>query len=179
MVKFDDYLPGDKNTSHKLKEILRVNHAGEYGAKRIYEGQLKTLGDNPEIKHMYNQELEHLQFFEQELIKHNVRPSILSPLWHIGGYMLGRATSLLGEKAAMACTEAVEEVIDEHYSEQIEELKNYAPALSAKLEQFRQEELEHRDLARKEGATEAPCYSLLNAGIKTLSKIAIRIAKKY
>src|SRR3546814_4906889 len=115
------YLPGDIEPEAHLARMLRVDHAGEYGARRIYEGQLAVLGKSacaPTLKHMHAQELVHLRTFEDLLVRHRVRPTLLQPVWHVAGFALGAATALLGEKAAMACTVAVEEVIDEHYAGQ-------------------------------------------------------------
>jgi ubiquinone biosynthesis monooxygenase Coq7 len=156
-------LAGDPDPRALLERILRVDHAGEYGAKRIYEGQ---------------QELTHLDTFDRLLPQRRVRPTLLTPLWHVGGFALGAATALLGEKAAMACTEAVEEVIDAHYAKQVEKLGEAEPELRATIETFRAEEVEHRDTARAEGAAEAPAYPLLSRGIKAITRGAIWLSER-
>jgi ubiquinone biosynthesis monooxygenase Coq7 len=174
-------LAGDPDPRRLLERILRVDHAGEYGAKRIYEGQLsvlKTAPSTPTIRHMLQQELEHLDAFSRLLPQRRVRPTLLSPLWHVGGFAMGAATAMLGEKAAMACTEAVEEVIDAHYSRQIEALGEAEPELRATIEKFRAEEVEHRDTARAEGAAEAPAYPLLSRGIKAITRGAIWLSER-
>ena len=174
-------LAGDPDPRQLLERILRVDHAGKYGAKRIYEGQLSVLKkapSTPTIRHMLQQELEHLDAFSRLLPQRRVRPTLLSPLWHAGGFAMGAATALLGEKAAMACTEAVEEVIDAHYARQIEALGEAEPELRATIEKFRAEEVEHRDTARAEGAAEAPGYPLLSRGIKAITRGAIWLSER-
>lgn len=174
-------LAGDPDPRALLERILRVDHAGEYGAKRIYEGQLavlKTAPSTPTIRHMLEQEKEHLDAFDRLLPQRRVRPTLLTPLWHVGGFALGAATALLGEKAAMACTEAVEEVIDAHYAKQVEKLGDAEPELRATIEQFRADEVNHRDTARAEGAAEAPGYPLLSKGIKAITRGAIWLSER-
>ncbi|WP_417317497.1 demethoxyubiquinone hydroxylase family protein [Emcibacter sp.] len=175
-------LPGDPDKQQLLDRFLRVDHAGEYGAVRIYQGQLAVLGDrHPKsamIQHMKEQEDVHLDRFNKLLIERNVRPTALTPLWHIAGFALGAGTALLGEKAAMACTEAVEEVIDRHYAAQIEELGEDEKELAADLEKFRQEEAEHHDIAVEHGARETPGYTLLSNTIKLGCRTAIKIAER-
>ncbi len=170
-----------KKTKNKIEEIIRVNHAGEFGAKRIYQGQLSVLKDHTEIKHMLEQELNHLEYFEKEIIKRKVRPTILSPIWNIAGFALGAITARLGEKAAMACTVAVEEVIGEHYQEQLDQLKDSKSEkeLRNKIAKFRDEELEHRDKGIEFDALKAPAYPILTGLIKLASKTAIKLSKKY
>ena len=166
--------------SDKIAEMIRVNHAGEYAAKRIYEGQLAILKNTPDeavIEHMKSQELEHLEYFEQQMITRRVRPSLLSPFWHIAGYALGVGTAMLGPKAAYACTEAVEEVIEQHYLEQIEELAENEPELSAKISKFLADEVEHKNTAQNHHAKAAVGYPYLTSIIKFGCKCAIRIAK--
>ncbi|MFV9875320.1 MAG: demethoxyubiquinone hydroxylase family protein [Rickettsiales endosymbiont of Dermacentor nuttalli] len=172
-------LPGDKTQQELLHSIIRVNHAGEYGAKRIYEGQLAILKNHkcaPLIQHMKEQELEHLTFFEQELINKRIRPSILHPFWHAAGFALGAITALMGDKAAMACTSAVETVITNHYNTQINILQD--SELKQKITKFRDDELEHKDTALDQGATLAPLYRSLNFVIQQGCKIAIFLAKR-
>jgi 3-demethoxyubiquinol 3-hydroxylase len=180
-------LPGDKKTlkrSADVASMLRVNHAGEYGAKRIYEGQLAVLGDNPKMKkllqHMAEQERLHLDYFEQEIVKRGVRPTALHPLWHAAGYALGALTARLGPEAAMACTVAVEEVISGHYGEQLEALgqKPEEKALRERIKKFKAEEEEHHDIGLAHKAEEAPGYGLLSALIRGGSRLAIAVAKR-
>lgn len=174
-------LPGDPPPQEQLQRMIRVDHAGEYGARRIYAGQLAVLGRTPAgpaIRHMAEQEERHLAAFERLIPARRVRPTALLPFWHVAGYALGAATALIGEKAAMACTVAVEEVIDEHYRRQAEALGDHEPELKAQIEEFRAEELEHRDTALNAGATEAPAYPLLSAAIKAASRLAIRVAER-
>lgn len=172
-----------------LEELLRVNHSGEYGAKRIYEGQLaftdKKSEDYKIIQHMKQQEIEHLEYFEQQLQKKGVRPSLLLPLWHVGGFALGAVTAILGNKSAYACTEAVENVIDNHYKEQLETISTdeYKEVLELddlkeKISKFRDDEIEHKNEAVERLAQRAPFYPLINAAISNISKISIAIAKK-
>ena len=166
-----------------LEEIIRVNQAGEYGAKRIYQGQLATLR-NPsarqQVQHMLEQELEHLDYFDKQMIARHVRPTLLNPLWHIGGFALGAVTALMGKEAAMACTVAVESVIDGHYREQLETLASETSEtdLKSKIEQFRAEEMEHHATGLAEGAENAMAYPLLSAFIKGVTKTAIRLSTK-
>lgn len=174
-------LPGDPAPDEQLRRMIRVDHAGEYGARRIYEGQLAVLGHTavgPPLRHMAEQEQRHLAAFERLVVERRVRPTALLPLWHVAGYMLGAATALMGEKAAMACTVSVEEVIDEHYRRQAEALGDQEPALKEQIEEFRAEELEHRNLALDSGAVEAPGYPLLSAAIKAASRLAIKLSER-
>ncbi len=176
-----DRLPGDLTRDELIDRIIRVDHAGEFGAKRIYEGQLAVLRgkpDAPAIEHMYAQELEHLRAFEKLMVERRVRPSALHPLWNAAGYALGAATALLGPKAAMACTVAVEEVIDAHYRAQSEQLGEDEAPLKAKIEKFRGEELEHRAIGLERGAEQAPAYPLLTGAIKAGSRLAIWLAER-
>lgn len=163
-----------------LDQMLRVNHAGEYGANRIYEGQLKILGKSklaPELRHMLEQEQEHLQKFDELLVENKVRPSALMPLWHVGGLALGAGSALLGEKAAMACTVAVEEAIDEHYAEQEQELPN--GELKKTISKFRAEELEHRDKGLEHGAQDMQGYEVFYQAVRAGCKAAIFLAKRF
>jgi ubiquinone biosynthesis monooxygenase Coq7 len=173
--------PGDATPAQRLAEILRVDHAGEYGAVRIYEGQLTILGRSaaaPAIRRMMEQERAHLRAFETMLPAGRVRPTLLTPLWHVAGFALGAGTALMGEKAAMACTAAVEEVIDAHYAAQVEELAGSDPELAQQLEGFRREEVEHRDEALAAGARETPGYEPLAAAIKAGSRLAIWLSTR-
>jgi ubiquinone biosynthesis monooxygenase Coq7 len=174
-------LPGDPRREELVQRMLRVDHAGEYGAVRIYEGQLAVLGRTPAgavIRRMAEQEHQHLRTFDRLLPERRVRPTVLSPLWHAAGFALGAATALLGEKAAMACTVAVEEVIDEHYAAQAAALGGDEPEIKAVIEEFRQDELAHRDEGLAHGAAEAPGYELLSAGIKAASRLAIWLSTR-
>ncbi len=174
-------LPGDPGPEEMLARMIRVDHAGEYGAARIYAGQLAVLGRSPAapvIRRMAAQEERHLAAFDRLVIERHVRPTALAPLWHVAGWALGAATALMGESAAMACTAAVEEVIDAHYLHQIETLGTSEPDLSAALVEFRDNEIEHRDTARAHGADEAPAQPLLAAAIKAGSRLAIWLSTR-
>src|SRR5687767_6882298 len=152
-------LPGDPSREELVRRMMRVNHAGEYGAKRIYDGQLAVLKRSPVapvIRRMAEQERRHLEAFEKLLPERRVRPTALHPLWHAAGYALGAATALLGERAAMACTVAVEDVIDEHYRRQSAMLGSSEPELKATIEEYREDEREHRALALAAHARDAP-----------------------
>ncbi len=176
------YLPGDLDREARLARMLRVDHAGEYGARRIYEGQLAVLGRSaagPTIRHMHEQELKHLETFERLIVEKRVRPTALQPLWHVAGFALGATTALLGEKAAMACTVAVEEVIDEHYARQAEQLEDDQADLKATIETFRAEELEHRDIGLEHGAEETAGYEALSGAIKAGSRLAIWLSERF
>ena len=174
-------LPGELSREDTLARMIRVDHAGEYGAKRIYEGQLAVLGNSKAgevIREMADQEAKHLQEFERLLVERRVRPSLLHPLWHVAGFALGAGTALMGRRAAMACTVAVEEVIDEHYASQRDALDDDEAKLRDTIEQFREEELEHRDAGLEHEAERAPAYRLLTAAIKTGSRAAIWLAQR-
>ena len=161
--------------------MIRVDHAGEYGAVRIYEGQLAVLskrGSAETIRHMAAQEQRHLKTFDRLVNERKVRPTALEPLWRVAGYALGVGTALMGEKAAMACTAAVEEAIDAHYAEQIAQLGDRDPELKSTVEDFRAEEAQHRQLALDHGAEQAPGYKLLSEAIKTGCRIAIKLSEK-
>ena len=177
--------PGRGAPSARLAEILRVDHAGELAAVQIYRGQMAGLGATPgqnriagQMAEMEAQEAVHLARFDSLLTEHRVRPTLMVPLWRLAGFALGAGTALLGEKAAHACTEAVESVIEAHYAAQIEELTDREPALAAELSTFRDEELAHRDLAVDEGAQSAPGYALLSAVIRSGCRAAIKISEK-
>ncbi len=175
-------LPGDLPKEEELARMIRVDQAGEYGARRIYEGQLAVMGRNhpnsATVKHMHEQELRHLETFDRLVCERRVRPTALQPIWHVAGFALGAATALMGDKAAMACTVAVEEVIDEHYAEQSARLEDDESDLRDTIEEFRAEELEHRDTALEHGAAQAPGYEVLSAAIKTGSRIAIWLSQR-
>lgn len=172
-------LPGDLKPEENVKRMIRVDHAGEYGALRIYAGQLAVMKPSPErdtIKYMLEQERRHFNTFEDIMRSRKVRPTALMPLWHVAGFALGAATALMGKKAAFACTAAVEEVIDSHYAAQKERLDGKETGLAQTIETFRQEELEHHDIAIENGAEQAPLYSVLARGIKAASKLAIYLS---
>ncbi|MCA3274375.1 MAG: demethoxyubiquinone hydroxylase family protein [Roseomonas sp.] len=174
-------LPGDPTAREVLERTIRVDHAGEYGAKRIYEGQLAVLGRTkygPLIEHMKAQEQVHLDTFSRLIGERRVRPTAMLPFWHVAGFALGAATALLGHRGAMACTVAVEEAIDEHYRAQEDILGDDEAELRAEIARFRAEELEHRDTGLEHEAEQAPAYRLLSAAIKTGCKIAIKISER-
>ncbi len=176
-------MPGDPSKAEMLESMIRVDHAGEYGAVRIYEGQLAVLGQassRPDIEHMAEQERVHLEKFNSLIRERKVRPTALMPLWHMAGFALGAGTALMGEKAAHACTVAVEEVIDAHYAEQVEALdaEGDEGELRDTFEKFRLEELEHRETALGHGAEMAPGYEALKVAVKTGSKLAIWLSKR-
>ena len=166
--------------SEATQRYIRVDHAGEYGAERIYTGQLAVLGRGPKgdlLRHMLAQETVHKETFERLIAERGVRPTAMLPFWHVAGFALGALTAALGEKAAMACTVAVEETIDAHYAAQRDALGADETALKATIETFRQEELEHRDIGFEHGAEQAPAYKLLTGLIKLGCKAAIRISE--
>lgn len=174
-------LPGDK-TAESIAAMIRVDHAGEYGAKRIYEGQMKALGHDPKtrklLEHMTEQELQHLAFFEKELIARRVRPTLLHPVWHVAGFALGYLTGKIGREAAMACTVAVESVISDHYQSQLDALPPSETKLRKAIAKFKAEEEEHLDIGLENDAENAPAYPILSALIKLGSKTAIEVAKR-
>ncbi len=175
------YLPGDPTPEEAVHRMIRVDHAGECGAARIYEGQLAVLDKTPAgtvIRHMAAQERRHRETFAKMVVERRVRPTLLAPLWDAAGFALGAATALMGERAAMACTVAVEEVIDDHYRQQTEALGDTEPALKAVIEEFRGEEIEHRDTGLAHGAEAAPGYEVLTAAIKAGSRLAIWLATR-
>ena len=172
-------------TKNKVEEFIRVDHAGERGAVKIYEGQLLALntlvkddGLKEIIEEMKVHEKEHCEFFEKEIKKRNIRPTKFLPLWDLLGVGLGFGSTLLGKKAAMLCTASVEEVIDKHYLNQINQLDADEKQLKEKIIKFREDELHHKDIAYEKGATKKGFYSILDKIIKTGSKIAINISEK-
>jgi 3-demethoxyubiquinol 3-hydroxylase len=174
-------LPGEAMPAAAVARMLRVDHAGEYGATRIYQGQIDVLGRGRaggEIRRMAEAESRHLAVFEALLNERRVRPTLLHPVWSVAGYALGAATALLGERAAMACTVAVEEVIDEHYRDQAERLADEDPGLRETILAFRDDELSHRDTALAHGAEDTPGYDLLSAAIKAGSRLAIWLSTR-
>ena len=175
-----------KKTDKKLlEEFIRVDHAGERGAIKIYEGQLLALNtiykDNQlkeTIEEMREHEREHCDYFENEIKKREIKPTKFLPLWDLLGVGLGFGTTLLGKKAAMLCTASVEEVIDKHYQDQINQIKDDEKELRDKIIKFREDELHHKDIAYEKGASKKGFYSILDKVIKTGSKIAINISEK-
>src|SRR5580692_10251794 len=161
--------------------MIRVDHAGEYGAVRIYEGQLAVLGKHASgdvIRHMAEQEQRHLKTFDKLVNERRVRPTALGPVWQVAGFALGAATALMGEKAAFACTAAVEEAIDEHYAAQIEALQDKDEGLKSMVTEFRADEAQHRNTALEHGAEQAPGYKLLSETIKAGCRIAIKLSER-
>jgi len=174
-----------KTNKKKIEEFIRVDHAGERGAIKIYEGQLlalNTVVKNYELKkkieEMQLHEREHCDYFEKEIKRRNIKPTKFLPLWDLLGVGLGFGSTLIGKKAAMLCTASVEEVIDKHYQNQINQLENDEKELKSKIVKFRNDEIHHKDIAYKEGATKDGLYSIMDKIIKTGSKIAIRISEK-
>ena len=174
-----------KKSKIRTEEFIRVDHAGERGAVKIYEGQLLALNTfikdddlKKTIEEMKVHEKEHCEFFEKEIKKRNIKPTKFLPLWDLLGVGLGFGSTLLGKKAAMLCTASVEEVIDEHYQNQINQLGSDEKDLKKKIIKFREDELHHKDIAYEEGATKSGLYSIMDKIIKTGSKIAINISEK-
>ncbi|MCC6471902.1 MAG: demethoxyubiquinone hydroxylase family protein [Alphaproteobacteria bacterium] len=174
-------MPGDLSRDGLIDRIIRVDQAGEYGAVRIYAGQLAVLPEGPAkdaIRAMAKQEADHLKAFDKLMVERRARPTALQPLWHVAGFALGAATALLGPRAAMACTVAVEEAIDEHYAAQAAQLGDDEKALRGTIEEFRADEMEHRATALEHEAERAPAYPLLSAAIKTGSRLAIWLSER-
>ena len=175
--------PAAPGSPTDIEAMIRVDHAGEYGAVRIYEGQLAVLKRRKSasvetIQHMADQEQRHLKTFDKLVNERRVRPTALEPVWRVAGFALGAVTAAMGEKAAFACTAAVEEVIDEHYASQVAALKDKDPALKATVEDFRADEAAHREEALKQGAEQAPGYKLLSETIKAGCRIAIKLSER-
>ena len=174
-----------KTDKKKLEEFIRVDHAGERGAIKIYEGQLLALntfvkdeGLKRTIEEMKEHEVEHAAYFENEIKKRKIKPTSFLPVWDLLGVALGFSSTLMGKKAAMLCTASVEEVIDKHYQDQINQLEDDESKLKEKIKKFRDDELHHKDIAYKQGATKVGLYSVFDKIIKTSSKIAINISEK-
>ena len=174
-----------KTNKKKLEEFIRVDHAGERGAIKIYEGQLlalNTLVNNDDLKktvyEMKKHEDEHSNFFENEIVKRNIKPTKLLPLWDLLGLGLGFGSTILGKRAAMLCTASVEEVIDEHYKNQIDQIEVDEKDLKEKIIKFRQDEFDHIAIDYAKGATKKGLYSIMDKVIKTGSKVAIKISEK-
>lgn len=172
--------PGGKRAD--TRSMIRVDQAGEYGATRIYAGQLAVLRPSSSaaklVARMAMQEKRHLECFDRLVAERRVRPTILQPLWRAAGFALGAGTALISEEAAMACTDAIETEIDRHYQRQIEEIGDCDPELSAAVAEFRADELEHLETARKAGAERAPAYPLLTGAIRAACRVAIALSKR-
>ena len=175
----------EKTNKKILEEIIRVDHAGERGAIKIYEGQLlalKTIKQDNDLKdkieEMKEQEKKHLEYFEKEIQKRKIKPTSLLPLWDLMGVTLGFGTALLGKKAAMLCTASVEEVIEDHYQNQLQKLGNDEKDLKAKIKKFKEDEIEHKNMAYKTGVTNKGFYYIMDKVIRTGSRIAITISEK-
>jgi len=168
--------------SERVKRMVRVDQAGEYGAVRIYAGQLAVMGDRgpfgAKIREMEAQEIDHRAWFDKLVIDRGSRPTVLQPIWHVAGFALGAATALIGPKAAMACTAAIETEIDLHYTQQLEELGEEDPELAEKITKARDDEREHRDTAFANGAEQAVAYPLLAGAIRLGCRLAIRLSEK-
>ena len=178
-------MPGENVSARKLAEMLRVDHAGEYGAVQIYRGQRAVFSRSPSKAHaerliadMEAGEQEHLRTFDRMIAERGVRPTIMAPVWRLAGFGLGAATALMGEKAAHACTEAVEEVIEEHYAEQSRALDGVDTELKRVVDKFREDEIAHKETAIDQGARQAAAYPLLSAVIKFGCRAAIRISER-
>jgi ubiquinone biosynthesis monooxygenase Coq7 len=174
-------LPGDPTAAEVAARAIRVDQAGEFGAKRIYQGQLAVLGDTADgalLREMLAQEEKHLARFYALVAERGVRPTALEPVWNLAGFALGVATAAIGREAAMACTVAVEDVIDEHYARQAADLGDGEPALKAMIEEFRGDELKHRDAGLAAGAERAPAYPVLTGAIKAATRAAIWLSTR-
>ena len=174
-----------KTSKNKIEEFIRVNHAGERGAIKIYEGQLLALNTfvkdenlKKTIEKMKNHEKEHLDFFNKEIKRRKIKPTKLLPIWDLLGIGLGFSSAMMGKKAAMLCTASVEEVIDKHYQNQLDQLHSDEKNLKKKIKKFRDDELHHKDIAYEQGASKKGLYSILDKIIKTGSKVAINISEK-
>jgi 3-demethoxyubiquinol 3-hydroxylase len=181
MNRAERRLPGDPSSETGVARMLRVDHAGEYGAARIYAGQLAVLRRSataPVLREMQAQEQQHLDRFADLIVRRRVRPTAMLPLWHLAGFTLGAATAALGERAAMACTVAVEEAIEAHYGDQVAALDDSEDELRSTLGRFREDELQHREIGLQHGAEQAPGYRLLSAAIKLGCKMAILISER-
>ena len=182
----EGWLPGDTDPRTLVEQVIRVDQAGEQGAVRIYDGQLavlrwtgRTSSDaGRRIAAMARQEREHREIFDRLLVERRVRPTLLAPLWHVAGFALGAATALMGDKAAMACTVAVEDAIEEHYAGQAARLGDDEKPLRDTIERFRDDELAHRDEALAAGAVETPGYEVLTAAIRAGSRLAIWLSTR-
>ena len=175
------WLPGDPRPTGRIARMIRVDHAGEVGATRIYAGQLAVMGKSmlgSTIRHMADQEAKHKAAFDRLMVERRVRPTLLAPFWHVAGYALGAATALMGPRAAMACTVAIETEIDRHYGRQLVELGDGDPALVEAIDEFRADEAEHREIALAAGAERAPGYPLLSRAIRFGCRAAIALSRR-
>jgi ubiquinone biosynthesis monooxygenase Coq7 len=179
-------LPGKRRNPRRIEEMIRVDHAGEYAAVAIYRGQRAVFSDLPhkariarQLQHMEDEEQGHLDAFDRLIMEHDARPTALAPIWNVASQALGVTTALMGESAAHACTEAVETVIEEHYADQVTELRAMGEdELAEQFDQFRLDEIAHRDLAVEEGAKDAPGYPLLSAVIQAGCRFAIKVSER-
>jgi 3-demethoxyubiquinol 3-hydroxylase len=174
-------LPGDPSPAETVRRMIRVDHAGEFGAARIYDGQLAVLRPGPgrdAVTKMAEQEREHLARFDDLMIERRVRPTLFSPVWHAAGFALGAATAMMGERAAMACTVAVEDVIAEHYLKQSDALGEDEADLRATVDEFRADEIEHHDTGIAHGAEQAPGFELMSGAIRAGTKLAIWLSTR-
>ena len=181
-MKKNKRLPGDLTSEQLVKRMIRVDHAGAYGAARIYDGQLRLLQGTPSepiIQEMSRQEQRHLDYFNTLVIEREVRPTILSPLWHVAGYGLGVVSAVLGEKAAMTCTVAVESVIDEHYQGQINQLEENETDLREKLSEFRNDEIDHRETASEQIDTSNPGLKVFENMVRSATRTAIWLSERF
>jgi ubiquinone biosynthesis monooxygenase Coq7 len=173
---------GDPTPDETLARMIRVDQAGEYGAVRIYQGQRAVLGRDPScakaLKEMEAQERQHLERFNRLLLQHKVRPTLLGPIWHVAGFALGAGTALMGEKAAMACTVAVEDVIEGHYARQEAEIPEDQAELKQVVAEFRADEVAHRNEALAQGAEQTPFYPLLYGAISAGTRLAIWLSER-
>ena len=177
----DDRLPGDLGPEQTIERILRVDHAGEYGAARIYAGQLAVLGRDavaPVIREMADAESKHLETFDRLLSERRVRPTLLAPFWHVAGFALGVGSALIGPRAAMACTAAVEEVIEKHYAAQVDKLGDDEKELRETLIEFGAEESQHKEIGLAYEAEKAPSYEPLSAAVKRGTRLAIWLSER-
>ncbi|MBT5676791.1 MAG: demethoxyubiquinone hydroxylase family protein [Rhodospirillaceae bacterium] len=177
----DDRLPGDPSPEEMIERILRVDHAGEYGAARIYDGQLAVLGRDavaPVIREMAEAERKHLAAFDKLLVERRVRPTALAPFWHVAGFALGAGSALMGPRAAMACTAAVEEVIEEHYAAQVEKLGDDEAELRQTLVEFGAEETRHKEIGLAHEAEQAPGFEPISAAVKRGTRLAIWLSER-
>ena len=180
-VTGEDRLPGDLTREQMIARMIRVDHAGEYGARRIYEGQLAVLGKKAAggaIQEMADAENRHLEAFDRLLVERQVRPTLLSPIWHVAGFALGAASAMMGERAAMACTVAVEQVIEEHYAKQAESLGEDETELRGTIEEFAAEETHHKEIGLAHHAEQAPGYEPMTALVKKGTRFAIWLSKR-
>ena len=174
-------LPGEPSRDELVARMIRVNQAGEFGAVRIYDGQLAVLGGTEAgtaIREMAEKERAHLEAFDRLIVARQLRPTVLSPLWHLAGFALGVSTALMGERAAMACTVAVEDVIDKHYAGQAEQLGDDETELRDMVESFRADELAHRETSLAHGALDAPGYEIITTAVKAGSRLAIWLSTR-